>query len=85
MVEGNGRPSLFNISVDTGVLFAMLLAAVYFGATLRADLNYTLDAISKLDEKMSGGQVVLAKELAELKQRIIVLEAKPAVSVQATE
>ena len=74
----NGKRSgLFNISIDTGVLFAMLVTAVYFGAMLRADLNHAISAITALDEKVTGKNLDMAKDLAELKQRMLVLENRP--------
>lgn len=76
------KVGLFNISVDTGVLFAMLIAAVYFGAMLRSDLDHTIDAIGRLEEKITSKQLDMAKEVAEIKQRLLVLESKPQANSQ---
>lgn len=77
MTDQSRRPGLFNVSIDTGVLFAMLIAAVYFGAMLRSDLDHTIVAIGRLEDTITSKQVDLAKEVAEIKQRLLVLENRP--------
>ena len=72
--QSDKKVGLFNVSIDTGVLFTMLIAAVYFGTMLRADLDHAITAIVTLNDKITDRNADMAKEIAELKQRIMVLE-----------
>jgi len=57
-------------TIDTALLFTMLVAGVYFGAVVRADLNNAIKSITRIEERLSE----TAKLWSEMRDRVISLE-----------
>ena len=57
-------------TVDTALLFTMLIAGVYFGAVVRSDLDNAIRSIVRIEAHLDRN----AKQWSEMRDRVIGLE-----------
>jgi len=63
-----------NFSVDTALLLTMLVAGVYFGAQVRADLDHAVRALIRVETAMLRADSELDKDVGEIEKRVQTLE-----------
>ena len=60
----------FTFTVDTALLFTMLIAGVYFGAVVRSDLDHAIKSVTRIEARLSE----TTKLWSEMRDRIVSLE-----------
>ena len=57
-------------TVDTALLFTMLIAGVYFGAVVRSDLDNAIRSIARIETHLDKA----IKQVSEMRERVVALE-----------